>query len=83
MSRTTYTTIERLIIGLMMVGLAGMFQPFAIGLYRYGFLVLLFSTLAFIIWSHLSPREERDVDTGPVSLHDAVEAAQGHEGAQL
>jgi hypothetical protein len=77
MSRKTYTLIERTIIVLMLIGMAGMFQPFNINLYRYGFLVLLFSTLAFIIISHLSPKPEPDT-SGPVSLEQAVEHTQGH-----
>jgi hypothetical protein len=79
MSQTTYSRIERVIIGLMLIGIVGMFQPLGIALFRYGFLTLLFSTLLFIIVSHLSPRpDERDA-SGPVALEQAVTHAQGHE----
>ena len=79
MSHTTYSRIERTIIGLMLLGIVGMFQPFVIGLFRYGFLTLLFSTLLFIIVSHLSPRSEDTNQTGPVSLEQAVEHVQGQD----
>lgn len=50
-----FTQIERLIIAGIVLGVVSMFQPwFFIG-YKYGFLVLLFSTLAFIVWSHVTP----------------------------
>ena len=35
-----------------------MFQPIVIALYRYGFLLLLFSTIGFIVFSHMSPKAE-------------------------
>ena len=58
MSHRTYSRVERTIIVLMLVGMVGMFQPFVLALYRYGFLLLLFSTIGFIIVSHLSPKAE-------------------------
>ncbi|GIL13071.1 MAG: hypothetical protein DWB42_14910 [Chloroflexi bacterium] len=54
-----YRTIELSIIGGIVLGLVGMFQPFAIELYQLGFLLLLFSTLAFITWSHIIPGQHR------------------------
>ena len=53
---SVHRTIELTIIGGIFAGLLGMFQPFAIELYQLGFLLLLFSTLAFIVWSHVTPR---------------------------
>jgi len=79
MSRTTYGRVERAIIALMILGIVGMFQPFAIALYRYGFLTLLFSTILFIVISHLSPTPDDAEPTGPVSLGQAVEHVQGHD----
>lgn len=79
MSHTAYSRIERTIIGLMLIGIVGMFQPLAIGLFRYGFLTLLFSTLLFIVISHLSPRSSDTDQTGPVSVEQAVERAQGQD----
>jgi hypothetical protein len=46
-------TITRLCIAGIMLGILGMIQPFVFDLFRYSFLLLLFSTLAFIIVSHL------------------------------
>jgi hypothetical protein len=79
MSRSTYNLIERLIIALMLIGMVGMFQPFLVDLYRYGFLLLLLSTVAFIIISHLSPKADPSDATGPISLGQAVEHVQGHD----
>jgi hypothetical protein len=36
-----------------------MFQPWLFLGYKYGFLLVLFSTLAFIIWSHITPAATR------------------------
>ena len=51
----TFTNVERVIIAGIIVGVIGMFQPWIFWGYRYGFLLLLFSTLAFIVWSHVTP----------------------------
>ena len=50
-----FTQIERLIIAGIVLGVVSMFQPWLFAGYKYGFLVLLFSTLAFIVWSHITP----------------------------
>jgi hypothetical protein len=78
MSQKIYRRAERVIIVLMLLGMVGMFQPVVLGLFRYGFLLLLFSTLAFIVFSHLSPRRDAPVDAGPVSAEHA-EQARAHE----
>jgi hypothetical protein len=78
MSRQTYARIERAIIALMLIGMAGMFQPFAVALYRYGFLLLLLSTIAFIVISHVSPKAAPE-SAGPASLEQVAERAQGHD----
>ncbi len=44
---------ERTIVILMMTGILGMFQPWNIEFYEYGFYVLGLATLAFIIISHI------------------------------
>jgi len=60
----TYTPIEWIIITGIFIGVVGLFQMWKlIGLfkgwklfpYQYGFLVLLASLLAFMIWSHITP----------------------------
>lgn len=58
MSRTTYRWIERLIIAGIVLGMIGMFQWISIAGYNYGFHLLAACTLAFTVFSHLSPREE-------------------------
>jgi hypothetical protein len=58
MRQTTFRRVERTIIVLMLLGMVGMFQPLSLLLFRYGFLLLLFSTIAFIVISHMTPRPE-------------------------
>lgn len=50
-----YNVIEGIVVAGIVLGVAGMFQPFSKALYEPGFLVLLFSTLGFIVWSHVVP----------------------------
>jgi hypothetical protein len=50
-----FTRIERIIIAGIVLGVVSMFHPWLFIGYKYGFLVLLFSTLAFIVWSHITP----------------------------
>ena len=51
--------IERVLIGGIVFGILGMFQPWFFILYRIGFFVLLISTFSFIAWSHVRPRREQ------------------------
>lgn len=48
--------LERMAILGMMTGLLGMFQPWQINFYEYGFYILGISTLTFIIVSHIPSR---------------------------
>jgi hypothetical protein len=54
--RDTYRLIERIIIAGIVGGVIGMFQPWWFLAYKYGFVLLLVSTLAFILWSHIQPK---------------------------
>lgn len=54
-SHDRFAHIERLIIAGIVIGVVSMFQPWLFIGYKYGFLLLLFSTLAFIVWSHVTP----------------------------
>lgn len=54
-----YGLIEKFTIAGILLGVVGMFQPWALAAYRIGFHVLLFSTLAFIAWSHITPQASR------------------------
>lgn len=51
----SYRPIERLIIAGIVLGAIALFQGWKIFAYEYGFLLLLLSTLAFMIWSHVTP----------------------------
>jgi len=58
--------IEMVLIVCILGGVVAMFQPWSLRTYHLGFVVLLYSVLAFTIWSHLIPRgmreeEEEDV----------------------
>lgn len=56
-SRRAHRIVEAMLIAGIVLGIFGMFQPWVFLAYRYGFLVLLISTLGFILWSHIVPRE--------------------------
>jgi hypothetical protein len=72
--RRVYRPIEALIITGIVIGVIGMFQPFTIFGYQYGFILLLFSTLAFIVWSHVTPKGEiNNEEVGPVSVREVIE----------
>jgi len=49
--------LERVTVFGMMAGVIGMFQPWDIVWYGWGFIVLALSTLAFIVVSHLPTGE--------------------------
>lgn len=51
--------IETICMAGIVLGVVGMFQPWWFAAYRIGFLVLLVSTLAHILWSHVTPKEVR------------------------
>ncbi|RMF02205.1 MAG: hypothetical protein D6768_08830 [Chloroflexi bacterium] len=53
---SVFQIVERIIIAGIVLGIFGMFQPWIFAAYKYGFLLLLFSTLAFILWSHITPK---------------------------
>lgn len=56
----TYRPIEAIIVGGIVLGVVALFQGWKMFAYEYGFLLLLFSTLAFIIWSHVVPLSSRE-----------------------
>jgi hypothetical protein len=58
-SPNVYLSIERAIIGGIVLGVIGMFQPWWFTGFRIGFFVLLISTLSFILWSHVIPKGVR------------------------
>jgi hypothetical protein len=50
--------IEAVVIGGIVLGIIMMFQQITLSLFEPGFVVLLFSTLAFVLWSHITPRND-------------------------
>lgn len=51
-----FRPVEVILIAGIVLGVVGMFQPWLFNLYRVGFLLLLVSTLGYILWSHVLPR---------------------------
>lgn len=66
--RRLYSLIEGLIIGGIVLGILGMFQPWLLWGFRIGFNVLFFSTLVYIVWSHITPRSEQYEEADVVSV---------------
>ena len=58
MKSSTFLFLERILIAVILLSMLAMFQPWSRDVYARGFLVLLFSTLAYIILSHLKVKEE-------------------------
>lgn len=52
----SHRRIENFLIAGIVLGVVGMFQPWLFAAYRYGFVLLLLSTLMFILWSHITPK---------------------------
>ena len=55
----TYRPIAAIIIAGILLGVVALFQGWKLFAYEYGFLLLLFSTLGFIAWSHIVPLSAR------------------------
>ena len=76
-SRRVYKTVEAIIMAGIVLGIIGMFQPWVFVLFRYGFNLLLISTLSFIVWSHVTPRGDPRVSVlGTVSVNDLENKAE-------
>lgn len=58
MPRKTHRLLEGSVIGAMILGFIGMFQPWEIDLYHVGFVLLLVSTLVFIVVSHIPTQQQ-------------------------
>jgi hypothetical protein len=52
----THGLVEKVIIAGILLGILGMFQSWVFSAYTLGFILLLFSTLSYILWSHVVPR---------------------------
>jgi hypothetical protein len=67
-----YRLIESILIAGIVLGVIGMFQPWLYVLYKFGFLILLVSTLGYILWSHVAPKGfQRQVELGGLSITDS------------
>jgi hypothetical protein len=62
------------LIGGIVLGVIGMFQPWLFAAYRFGFILLLVSTLGFILWSHIVPRDESREEVGPVAVSEVEQS---------
>lgn len=58
-SRRIYRPIELALMGGIVLGTIGMFQPWVQAFFSGGFYLLLISTVAFILWSHITPEDVR------------------------
>lgn len=67
---TGYRVVETVIIAGIVLGIFGMFQPWLFAGYKYGFLLLLFSTLSFILWSHVTPAGAHAEHVGSLSISE-------------
>jgi hypothetical protein len=69
-SPRVHRIIESILIAGIVLGVVGMFQPWLFEGYKYGFILLLISTLCFILWSHITPKREvmqEEAISGPLS----------------
>lgn len=64
--------VERIIIAGILLGIFGMFQPWVMGFYTWGFVLLLLSTLSYILWSHVRPRASAPMAAEGVSASEVV-----------
>jgi hypothetical protein len=74
----TYRPIEYILIGGIVLGIFLMFQPWVFELFRVGFIMLLISTLAYILWSHVRPKTEEF--SSKVAVIPANELESGSNG---
>jgi len=59
----THQAVEWTLVGGIILGMVSMFQAVQIVGYEYGFLLLLFSLLSFILWTHVTPRSAKFDET--------------------
>lgn len=54
-----YNPILNLLIAGIVLGIVGLFQPFAFVLYQAGFWMLFISLIGYMVWSHIVPKSVR------------------------
>lgn len=57
-SQRVFSLVEKIFIAGILLGIAGMFQPWVQALYWIGFLVLFASTWSFTVWGYVTPKSE-------------------------
>ena len=62
-----YNPILNILIAGVVLGVIGMFQPFRFELYQIGFVMLFFSLIGFMIWSHIVPKSVQRQEQGGAS----------------
>ena len=70
-SEKIYRPIEYALIGGILIGVFFMFQPWFFPLFKIGFFILLASTISYILWSHVKPREDNAVEPGAVPISES------------
>ncbi len=83
-SARAHRIVEQILIIGIVLGVVGMFQPWLFEGYKYGFVLLLISTLCFILWSHITPKRElvqEEVASGLLgeSVQENLESSSGAE----
>lgn len=76
-SEKVYRPIEYILIAGIIFGILLMFQPWVFQLFRIGFFLLLGSTIGYILWSHVRPKEapvEGELTSGSIT---EIESEQG------
>ena len=80
-SKSAHRIIEQILIVGIVLGVVGMFQPWVFEGYKYGFVLLLVSTLSFILWSHVTPKreilQEESLSGQPESAGENIESSSG------
>lgn len=56
MSERVYILVMKVIVTGLFIGILGMIQPFSLSLFKPGFLILFYSTLGYIVFSHITPK---------------------------
>jgi hypothetical protein len=74
-----YRPVEWITIGGIVLGIVGMFQPWSFAGYRYGFMLLFLSTLAFILWSHVVPKGTHADEVESMSVGEFEQSSVGGE----
>lgn len=68
---------EMILIFGILGGVVATFQPWSLDVYHIGFTVLLYSVLAFTVWSHVVPKgaQQREAEPGGVTPGEALPEA--------